>query len=43
LIIQYLLKDKYDVEIIEKKDDPRNREKAFLFIEDFFQKYRGFD
>ena len=30
LIIQYLLKDKYDVEIIEKKDDPRNREKAFL-------------
>lgn len=43
LIIQYLLKDKYDVEIIEKKDDPRNREKAFLFIEDFFQKHRGFD
>ena len=36
LIIKEKLRDKYDVELIEKKDDPRNREKAFVFIEDFF-------
>ena len=36
LIIKKLLWDKYDVKLIEKKDDPRNRENAFLFIENFF-------
>lgn len=43
LIIQYLLKDKYEVELIEKKDDPRNREKAFLFVEEFFHQHQDFE
>ena len=37
-IIKKILWDKYDIELIEKKDDPRNREKAFHFIENFFDK-----
>jgi len=36
-IIQYLLKNKYEVILVEKKDDPRNRENAFKFFEDFFE------
>ena len=43
MIIQYLLKDKYEVELIEKKDDPRNREKAFLFVEEFFYQHQDFE
>lgn len=35
-IIEYLLKDKYNIIIIEKKDDPRKRDIAFKFFEDFF-------
>lgn len=37
-IIEYVLKDKYKVEVIEQKKDPRNRVEAFKFFEDFFEK-----
>ena len=43
LIIKEKLWDKYDVEIIEKKDDPRNRENAFKSIENFFDDNLNWD
>jgi hypothetical protein len=42
-ILQYLLKDKYEIVLIEKKDDPRNREKAFKFFEDFFNENKDLE
>ncbi|MBT3727386.1 hypothetical protein HOG21_07175 [bacterium] len=36
-IIKYLLIDKFDIEIIEKNDDPRIRDQAFKFFEVFFE------
>lgn len=42
-ILQYLLKDKYEIVLIEKKDDPRNREEAFKFFEDFFNENKDLE
>ncbi len=35
-IIEYLLKDKYKIKIIQYKNDPRIRDEVFRFFEDFF-------
>lgn len=39
-IIEYKLKDKYKIHVIEKNDDPRVREEAFKFFENFFDKHK---
>lgn len=42
-IIEYLLKDKYKIEIIQYKNDPRIRDEVFKFYEDFFQKNKDLE